>query len=62
MGFGSYDESDQQGPEYEAKEDNDEDTDLHENDYEGTVSYDSGASTDDLLDGLASIKDEESEE
>jgi hypothetical protein len=62
MGFGSYDESEQHEPEYRSDEDDEEDVALHENDYEGTVSFESGASTDDLVAGLASIKEDETEE
>lgn len=62
MGFGSYDESDQRDPTI-AMDDNDgEDDALHENDYEGTASFDSGASMDDLVEGLARIKEAEREE
>ena len=62
MGFGSYDESEQRDPEYSTGESDEEDAALHENDYEGTVSFDSGAPTDDLLSGLAGIKESQEEE
>ena len=63
MGFGSYDESEQREPEFDtgATEDQ-EDDDLRENDHEGTVSFDSGASTEDLLEGLAGIKENDEDE
>jgi hypothetical protein len=46
MGFGSYDESEQQN----------QDVDVHENDHQGEVSFESDASTDDLVDRLADMK------
>lgn len=65
MGFGSYDESEQRDPDYGSDEDEegeDATVDLHENDHEGAVSFDSGASTDDLVDRLADIKEAAAEE
>lgn len=62
MGFGSYDESEQHEPEYKRDEGGEEDLTLHENDYEGAASFESGASTDDLVAGLANIKRDKSEE
>ena len=56
MGFGSYDESEQRDPEIASDEGEEESVQLHQNDYEGDVSFESGASTDDLLDGLSEIK------
>ena len=57
MGFGSYDESEQEnrqqdddGPEGEA-------VSVHENDHDGEVTYDSDAGTDELLSQLDEIKD-----
>jgi len=60
MGFGSYDESEQQD------QDNDIDEDaavnVHENDHQGEVSFDSEASQDELLDKLDEIKSADDEE
>lgn len=60
MGFGSYDESEQQD------QDNDIDEDaavnVHENDHRGKVSFDSDASQDELLDKLDEIKNASDEE
>jgi hypothetical protein len=61
MGFGSYDESEQQNQEVTTGDDDSESVDVHDNAYEGEVSYQSNASTDDLLDKLEDIK-EQSEE
>lgn len=56
MGFGSYDESEQQDQDIEA--DDDEAVNVHENDHQGDVEFDSDASTDELLNQLESIKNE----
>lgn len=56
MGFGSYDESEQ-----ENQERDDEDVEavnVHENDHEGEVSFESEASTEDLVGRLAEMKDD----
>lgn len=62
MGFGSYDESEQRDPEIPEGEGDEEDIDLHKNDYEGEVSFESGASTTDLVDRLAGIKADQDDE
>lgn len=62
MGFGSYDESEQREPEYAAEEGDEEDVDLRQHDYQGTASFESGASTDDLVDGLAEILEDDEED
>jgi hypothetical protein len=54
MGFGSYDESEQQNQEVNA--DDSEGVNVHENDHEGELTFESNASTDDLVDQLADIK------
>jgi len=57
MGFGSYDESEQDTQEIDT--DLDEDTvDGRENDHEGEVEFENGASNDELLDRLEDIKKE----
>ncbi|NHN42145.1 death domain-associated protein [Halorubellus sp. JP-L1] len=57
MGFGSYDESEQDTQEIDT--DLDEDTvDGRESDHEGEVEFENGASNDELLDRLEDIKSE----
>lgn len=58
MGFGSYDESEQENQEYETDLDNDEAVTTEENKHEGEMSFENGASSDELLDRLQDIKDE----
>ena len=59
MGFGSYDESEQQNHEVTASEDEVEGVNVHENDHRGEVSFESDASTDELLDQLEDIKSDD---
>ncbi|QCJ46704.1 MULTISPECIES: DUF5786 family protein [Haloprofundus] len=54
MGFGSYDESEQRDQTVNA--DADEGVSVHEKDHDGKVTFDSDASTDDLLSKLEDIK------
>ncbi|ATW88458.1 hypothetical protein halTADL_1703 [Halohasta litchfieldiae] len=61
MGFGSYDESEQEQP-GEEEEDTGEAVNVHEKDYDGEMSVDSDASTDDLIDQLGEIKDNDDED
>ncbi|ADB62021.1 hypothetical protein Htur_3156 [Haloterrigena turkmenica DSM 5511] len=56
MGFGSYDESEQQ--EVDADFDDDDAVKSDENSHEGTIEFENGASSDELLDRLKEIKDE----
>jgi len=58
MGFGSYDESEQQNQNVDADDDS-EGVSVHENDHEGTVSFETDASTDDLIDQLGEMKDDD---
>jgi hypothetical protein len=60
MGFGSYDESEQQNQNVDADDDS-EGVSVHENEHEGTVSFETDASTDDLIDQLGEMKDEDDE-
>jgi len=62
MGFGSYDESEQQNQEVNADDDDSEGVSVHENDHEGKVTFETDASTDELMDQLADIKDGAEEE
>ncbi|GAB3666459.1 DUF5786 family protein [Halopiger thermotolerans] len=57
MGFGSYDESEQQ--EVDADFDDDDAVQSSSTDHEGTIEFENGASSDELLDRLQEIKDEE---
>jgi hypothetical protein len=59
MGFGSYDESEQQDQDIEA--DDSDGVSIHDNDHEGEVTFETEASTDDLVDKLAEIKDDPDE-
>jgi len=60
MGFGSYDESEQQ--DQDSDFDEDDGVSVHENTHEGKVSFDSDASQDELLDQLNDIKDSAEDE
>lgn len=61
MGFGSYDESEQQQQNANADDDS-EGVSVHENDHEGNVTFETDASTDDLIDQLATMKDDDDEQ
>ena len=56
MGFGSYDESEQENQQQTANDEDVEAVNVHENDHDGEVSYESDAGTDELLDKLDEIK------
>lgn len=55
MGFGSYDESEQRDHEVNAGDEG-EGVNVHENDHEGKMTFETDASTDDLLNQLKDIK------
>ncbi|SDR40190.1 DUF5786 family protein [Natronobacterium texcoconense] len=57
MGFGSYDESEQQ--EVEADFDDDDAVQSSESEHDGTIEFENGASSDELLDRLQEIKDDD---
>lgn len=57
MGFGSYDESEQEKHEVEADLDEETAVRTEEVDYEGAVEFENGASNDQLLSQLEEIKD-----
>ena len=59
MGFGSYDESEQDNQEYSTEFEDDDGVDAAENTHEGEVEYEFTASNDELLDRLADIKTDE---
>jgi hypothetical protein len=58
MGFGSYDESEQDNQEYDTDFDDEDGVNTSEADHSGDVNYEIGASNDELLDRLQDIKDE----
>jgi len=58
MGFGSYDESEQETPS-DNEEDTGESITAHENEHHGDVNFESDASTSDLVDRLGEIKDDD---
>ena len=63
MGFGSYDESEQENQSLDADEEEDsQGVNVHQNDHEGEVSFESEATTDDLVDQLQTIKNDEDDE
>jgi hypothetical protein len=61
MGFGSYDESEQQNQGV-TDDDDGEGVNVHENSHEGEVKFNTDASPDELLDQLKDIKSGSSDE
>jgi hypothetical protein len=61
MGFGSYDESEQQNQAVTTEDEASESVDIHDNAHDGEVSYQNDASTDDLLEKLSDIKEQAEE-
>jgi len=57
MGFGSYDESEQENQDYSADLDEDSGVDTEENTHDGDVEFEFSTSNDELLDRLKDIKD-----
>ena len=57
MGFGSYDESEQREP--DADFDEADGISAEENAHQGTIEFENGASSDELIDRLEEIKDGE---
>lgn len=62
MGFGSYDESEQENQQGDADLDDSEGVSVHENDHEGEATFETGASNEELIDQLQSMKDDEDDE
>jgi hypothetical protein len=62
MGFGSYDESEQENQQAENDVDEDDAVSVQDAKHDGDVSYDTDASSDELLDQLQDIKDAEEDE
>ncbi|MFT4880760.1 MAG: hypothetical protein ACI9CA_000481 [Natronomonas sp.] len=60
MGFGSYDESEQENQELSTGDE--EGVTVEENAHSGDVAFESDASTDELVDQLQDMKDDEDEE
>ncbi len=60
MGFGSYDESEQQ--DLDADFDDEDAVQSEENAHRGTIEFENGASSDELIDRLKEIKDEPDQE
>lgn len=57
MGFGSYDESEQENQELDADLEDDDGVNTAENTHDGDVEYEFDASNDELLDRLQDIKE-----
>ena len=62
MGFGSYDESEQRSQDIATEEQDSEGVNVHENAHEGKMTFETGASTNDLVDKLGEIKANQGEE
>jgi hypothetical protein len=58
MGFGSYDESEQQNQEVDTDSE-EEAVNVHETDHEGDIEFETEKSTDELVDQLQQMKDSE---
>jgi hypothetical protein len=56
MGFGSYDESEQENQAVETEDDDGEGVSVHENDHQGDVSFETDESATDLVERLQDIK------
>lgn len=56
MGFGSYDESEQENQEYDTNLDENDGVTTRENDHKGSMEFENGASNDELLNRLQDIK------
>ncbi|WP_435129134.1 DUF5786 family protein [Halobaculum sp. D14] len=62
MGFGSYDESEQERQQNDGGEAGDGSTvDAHESEHDGEASFEAGASTDDLVDQLQTMKGDDAD-
>ncbi|MCX2819979.1 DUF5786 family protein [Haladaptatus sp. F3-133] len=59
MGFGSYDESEQENQQAESDVDEDDAVSVQDAKHDGEVSYDTEASSDELIDQLQDIKEDE---
>jgi hypothetical protein len=61
MGFGSYDESEQENQAVDTEGDT-EGVAVHENDHDGEVTFEADATTDELVGRLAEMGDDEEDE
>ncbi len=59
MGFGSYDESEQREQDYGDDDDEDAVLNVHDDEFEGEMSVDTTASTEELVQGLDEMKSED---
>ncbi len=57
MGFGSYDESEQENQNFDTDFEDDEGHDTEANAHSGSLDFDIGASNDELLDRLQEMKE-----
>lgn len=62
MGFGSYDESEQENQELETDQDDVETVNVHESEHDGKVTFDTDASTDDLVARLGEMRESSSDD
>lgn len=62
MGFGSYDESEQQNQGTNDDEEDGESVAVHEHDHDGEVNFETDASTDDLIGRLSEMKNDPEDE
>jgi len=62
MGFGSYDESEQENQQAESDVDEDDAVTVQNAKHEGEVSYEANASSEELIDKLQEMKDDEADE
>ncbi|ERH10870.1 MAG: hypothetical protein J07HX64_02649 [halophilic archaeon J07HX64] len=60
MGFGSYDESEQNDQNVDTSED--DAVDVHKSEFEGNVDFDTEATTEELVDKLGDIKEADEDE
>ncbi|MFB6084427.1 MAG: DUF5786 family protein [Halorientalis sp.] len=61
MGFGSYDESEQDNQDYDTDFEDDDGVSTAENTHDGDIEYEFSASNDELLDKLKHIKEDDEE-
>ena len=62
MGFGSYDESEQENQQAENDVDEEDAVTVQNAKHDGEVSYESNASSEELIDKLQEMKDDEADE
>ena len=62
MGFGSYDESEQETQELDTSDEETQAVNVHESDHDGDVSFEADLSTDELVNKLDDMKDSEDED